>query len=84
MRVGEEWRGEKKEKGRGEKRGMERRRGGEKEERRGEERQNYGYLIRTLPAPSGVTTVAGANIYAAKLAPSPAPTMVHTEGKTDQ
>lgn len=30
-------------------------------------------LIRTLRAPSGVTTVAGANMYAAKLATSPAP-----------
>lgn len=32
------------------------------------------YLTSTLSAPSGVTRVAGAKAYAAKLAPSPAPT----------
>lgn len=32
------------------------------------------YLTRTLRAPNGVTSVAGANAYAAKLATSPAPT----------
>lgn len=35
-------------------------------------------LIRTLRAPKGVTTVAGANMYAAKLATSPVPTEKHT------
>lgn len=32
------------------------------------------YLIRTLRAPKGVTTVAGANMYAVKFAASPPPT----------
>ncbi len=36
--------------------------------------ENYSYLMRTLRAPSGVTSVAGANMYAAKLQASPAPT----------
>lgn len=33
------------------------------------------YLTSTLSAPSGVTRVAGAKAYAAKLAASPAPTL---------
>lgn len=33
------------------------------------------YLTSTLRAPRGVTRVAGANAYAAKLAASPAPTI---------
>lgn len=40
------------------------------------------YLKRTLSAPRGVTTVAGANMYAAKLAASPPPTVsTHTKTK---
>lgn len=35
------------------------------------------YLTSTLNAPSGVTRVAGANAYAAKLAASPAPTKTY-------
>lgn len=42
------------------------------------------YLTSTLRAPSGVTRVAGANAYAAKLAASPAPTVkFETERKRD-
>lgn len=36
------------------------------------------YLTSTLSAPRGVTSVAGANAYAAKLAASPAPTRIET------
>lgn len=35
-------------------------------------------VTKTLRAPSGVTRVAGANIYAAKLSPSPSPTETQT------
>ena len=34
------------------------------------------YLMRTLRAPRGVTTVAGAKRYATKLATSPKPTVI--------
>lgn len=37
----------------------------------------YNYLTSTLNAPRGVTSVAGANAYAAKLAASPAPTRTY-------
>ena len=48
------------------------------------------YLMRTLRAPRGVTTVAGAKRYATKLATSPAPTVVGrerergTQGKSEK
>ena len=40
--------------------------------------QQFSNLTRTLRAPSDVTSVAGANAYAAKLAASPIPTETHT------
>lgn len=42
------------------------------------------YLTRTLSAPSGVTRVAGAKAYAAKLATSPAPTWRWTTKENSQ